>query len=129
MADIEAALEKEAEEIRRRIAPALAAIKQDEQRLARVMAALEVLRGEVAVASGSRRSSATTNRARRNSAGGIDEQAVVAFVRANQPVAARDIGNEIGITGNRLSVKLGRMVSAGLLTKTGERRGTRYSVA
>jgi hypothetical protein len=51
------------------------------------------------------------------------------FVRAHEPVAAREIGQHIGVSGNRLSVKLGRMVSAGLLTKTGERRGTRYSVS
>jgi hypothetical protein len=63
------------------------------------------------------------------SSGGIDEQAIVSFVRSAQPVAAREIGEQIGVSGNRLSVKLGRMVSAGLLTKTGERRGTRYSVS
>lgn len=126
MADITVALEQEADAIRERLEPRRAAIAADEQQLARIEAALDVLRGNVALSSRPSRATTTTARPTR---GAIDEQAIVSFVRSAQPVAAREIGQQIGVTGNRLSVKLGRMVDKGLLTKTGERRGTRYSVA
>jgi hypothetical protein len=127
VADITAELEKEAAAIRKRIEPKRQQIKEDEAQLARLEAALEILKGNVTLATGTPRAKrAGGGNGRR---GGIDEDAIVGFVRANQPVAAGDIGQEIGVTGNRLSVKLGRMVDAGLLTKTGERRGTRYSAA
>ena len=121
MADATAELEKEAVAIRSRIEPKRQEIRDDEERLARIEAALDMLKGNVALATP--RGRAVTVRAR----GRIDEDAVVAFVRSHQPVAARDIGEHIGVTGNSLSVKLGRMVEKGLLTKTGERRATRYS--
>jgi hypothetical protein len=129
MADITAELEKEAAAIRGRIEPKRAEIAADEQQLARIEAALEILRGNVAIATGAGRPRRAPAGGSSNSRSGIDEEAIVSFVRSAQPVAARDIGAHIGVTGNRLSVKLGRMVSAGLLTKTGERRGTRYSVS
>ena len=129
MADITAELEKEANAIRARIGPKLDEIREDEAQLARIEAALEILRGNVAIASGARKPRRAPAGGGGNSRGGIDEDAIVSFVRSAQPVAAREIGEQIGVSGNRLSVKLGRMVSAGLLTKTGERRGTRYSVA
>jgi predicted HTH transcriptional regulator len=127
MADITAALEQEAAAIRERIDPKREEIREDEAQLARLEAALEILKGDVALATGTRRAKRAGGSSR--SQGGIDEDAITAFVRANQPVSARDIGEQIGVTGNRLSVKLSRMVNAGVLTKTGERRGTRYSVA
>jgi hypothetical protein len=123
VADIIAELEKEAEAIRIRIEPKRQEIADDEEQLARLEAAIEVLRGNVPTASA--RSARRPSRARRG--GTIDEGAIMAFVRANQPASAREIGEHIGVTGNRLSVKLGRMVESGLLKKTGERRGTRYS--
>ena len=126
MADVVEQLEQEAKAIRERLEPKRSEIAADEEQLARLEAALEILRGNVTVATGPRRAPATASRSNR---GGIDEDAIVSFVRSAQPVAAREIGEQIGVSGNRLSVKLGRMVSAGLLTKTGERRGTRYSVS
>ena len=122
MADVVAELEKEATTIRERIEPKREEIRADEEQLARLEAALDVLKGNVALAT---RSRSTAPRIR----GSIDEDAIVAYVRSHQPVLGRDIGQHIGVTGNRLSVKLGRMVKAGLLTKEGERTGTRYSVA
>lgn len=122
MADVTAELEKEAAKIRERIEPKRQAIKDDEEQLARLEAALDVLRGNVALAT---RARSTRSSSRRSS---IDDE-IVAFVRAHQPVAARDISEQVGMTGNSLSVKLGRMVQAGKLTKEGERRNTRYSAA
>ena len=124
--DITAALEKEAAEIRSRIEPKRQEIREDETQLARIEAALEILRGDVVLASGAGR--AQRSNGRRSSRGGTDD-AIVAFVRAHQPVGAGDIGQHIGVTGNTLSQRLKRMVEKGLLTKTGERRGTRYSVS
>ena len=126
MADLTAGLEKEAAAIRARLEPKRADIRADEEQLARIEAALDVLNGNVALASGAGRAKQANGR---RSRGGIDEAAVVAFVQKNQPASARDIGENIGVTGNRLSNKLTAMVKAGLLTKTGERRGTRYSAA
>lgn len=127
MADLIAGLEKEAAAIRARLEPKRAEIRDDETQLGRIEAALEILKGNVALASGAPR--AKRSGGGNGKRGGIDEDAIVTFVRANQAASAGDIGAEIGVTGNRLSVKLGRMVNAGLLTKTGERRGTRYSTA
>jgi hypothetical protein len=127
VADITAQLEKEAAAIRQRIEPRRQEIREDEEQLARLEAAIDVMKGNVALATGSRRAKQTGGSNGRR--GGIDEDAIVSFVRANQPASASDIGQEIGVSGNRLSVKLGRMANAGLLTKTGERRGTRYSAA
>ena len=104
--------------IRERIEPKRQEIRADEEQLARIEAAVDVLRGNVALATRSR-----TAPPRRR--GSIDEEQIVAFVRQNQPVGAKQIGPAIGVTGNNLSVKLGRMVQKGLLTKTGERAGTR----
>ena len=118
MADVVAELEKEAASIRERIEPKRQEIRSDEEQLARLEAALDVLRGNVALATRSRRPPSRRS--------GIDEDAIVSFVRSNAPASARDIGQQIGVTGNTLSVKLGRMVEKGLLTKTGERRATRY---
>jgi hypothetical protein len=126
VADMTAELEKEAEKIRSRLAPKREEIRADEEQLARLEAAIDVLKGNVALASRPARSSSPSSS---RSRGSIDEEAIIGFVRSNQPVSARDIGQQIGVTGNRLSVKLGRMVNAGVLTKTGERRGTKYSAA
>ena len=123
MADATEVLEKEAAEIRERIEPKRQEIRSDEEQLARLEAALDVLKGNVALATRSRSMPA------RRSRSGIDEDAIVSFVRSNAPASARDIGEQIGVSGNTLSVKLGRMVEKGLLTKTGERRATRYSTA
>jgi DNA-binding MarR family transcriptional regulator len=111
-------MERQAEEIEARIQPARDAIKQDEEQVRRLREAIRVLRGNsVALAPVRRRSGST-----------IDEHAIVAFVGANQPASAKDIGESVGASGNSLSVKLGRMVKAGVLTKQGERRATRYSL-
>ena len=126
MADMTAELEKEADKIRSRLAPKREEIRADEEQLARLEAAIDVLKGNVALAS---RPARSPRQASSRTRGSIDEEAIIGFVRSNQPVGARDIGEQIGVTGNRLSVKLGRMVQSGVLTKTGERRGTRYSAA
>lgn len=108
-----ALMERQAEDIEARIQPARDAIRQDEEQVRRLREAIRVLQGG-------------RGGARRRASGNIDETAIVAFVGANQPASARDIGEHVGAGGNSLSVKLGRMVKAGVLTKEGERRATRY---
>jgi hypothetical protein len=88
---------------------------------------LEILKGEVVLASGGSRPKRSGGGDGRRSS--VDEEAIIGFVRTNQPVAAGAIGDHIGVRGNTLSQRLTRMVEKGLLTKTGERRGTRYSAA
>jgi Fic family protein len=122
MANATAELEKEAAAIRERIEPKRQEIRDDEQQLARLEAALEILKGNTLVA---RSRTAPARRTR----GSIDEAAIVAYVRKNPNASAGDISTVAGASGNTLSVKLGRMVKAGVLTKTGERANTRYSAA
>ena len=50
----------------------------------------------------------------------IDENAIVDFVGANEPVGASAIGQHVGASGNPLSLKLKAMVDSGVLTKEGE---------
>jgi len=67
---------------------------------------------------------------RRGRRGGIDENAVLAFLRQQrEPVAAAAIGQAVGASGSGLSNKLKTMTDAGLIKRQGERRGTRYSAA
>jgi len=128
-------LEEQAKEIEARIQPAKEAIAQDEQTLARIRAAIDVLQGNVAIAPGASTSDAfrQATARRRSSSGGptaseIDTGAIVTFVEANQPVGAGEIGKAVGASGNALSVKLKNMVEDGILSKQGERRATRYSL-
>lgn len=80
--------------------------------------------------------SAPRARARRGSGGGgggkIDEEAVIAVVRrgGGEGVSANDIkeGAKLTASGNALSVKLKALVDEGKLSKTGEKRGTRYTI-
>src|SRR4051812_11480563 len=108
MSNAVAELEKEAAAIRKRIEPKREEIRADEEQLARIEAALEVLNGNVAIAS---RPARSPRPASSRSRGSIDAETIIGFVKANQPASARDIGQNLGVTGNRLSVKLGRMVN------------------
>jgi hypothetical protein len=123
MADAIATLEKEAEALRSKLEPARQAIQADELQLARLEAALEVLKGNVGL--GTAKTVAKPAAGRQS----ISEDAIVAFVSTNQPVGAAAIGDHIGVKGNSLTVKLGRMIEKGTLTKSGERRQTVYHLA
>ena len=123
-----AAVEKVQEPTRDQIAALEAQLVEGQQIIARNRAAIDVLNGNVSVASGAART-----RARRSSGGGltasqIDDRAIVTFVGAHQPVGAMQIGQEVGASGNPLSLKLKSMVENGVLTKQGERRATKYSL-
>jgi hypothetical protein len=120
-------LEKEANEIRERIEPARQAIRADEEMLARLEAAISMLKGEVAIAP-SRTDQFRAAASGRRSSSPIDENAIVTFVGANQPVGATQIGKHVGASGNPLSLKLKAMVDNGVLSKEGQRRSTVYSL-
>lgn len=126
MADPIAVLEKEAETLRSKLEPKRQEIAADELQLARLDAALEVLKGNVGLGSAKRPAATAKPAAGRQS---ISEDAIVAFVGANQPVGAAAIGDHVGVKGNSLTVKLGRMIEKGVLRKSGERRQTVYHLA
>ena len=86
--------------------------------------AVSMLKGEVAIAP-SRTDQFPAASSRRRSSWPIDENAIVTFVRANQPVGATQIGKRVGASsGNPLSLKLKAMVDNGVLSKEGQRRST-----
>jgi len=74
------------------------------------------------------RPAATPASKRPRARGSIDADAIIAVVRANPGIGARGIAEKAGITAtpNALSVRLRRMVDAGDLKKSGERRKTTY---
>lgn len=112
-------LERQAQEIQERIEPARAAIADDEEKLRRLRAAIDVLQG---------RTTFRRDQAQRTT-GQIDDADIIAFVRDNQPATGAQIGQRIGASGNALSMKLRRMQDAGLLRAEGTGRAKRYSVA
>jgi uncharacterized coiled-coil protein SlyX len=123
-----AAVEKAQQPTRDQIAELEAQLVEGQQIIARNRAAIDVLNGNVSIASGAPRT-----RARRSSGTGltvsqIDENAIVTFVGAHQRVGASQIGQHVGASGNALSLKLRAMVESGVLTKQGERRATKYSL-
>jgi uncharacterized coiled-coil protein SlyX len=123
-----AAVEKAQAPTRAQIAELEGQLTEGQQIIARNRAAIDVLSGNVTIAS-----AAPRTRARRSSGTGltasqIDERAVVDFIGANQPIGASPIGQHVGASGNALSLKLRAMVESGVLTKQGERRATKYSL-
>jgi uncharacterized coiled-coil protein SlyX len=122
-----AAVEKAQAPTRAQIAELESQLTEGQQIIARNRAAIDVLSGNVSFAS-----AAPRTRARRSSGGltasQIDDNAIVSVVGAHQPVGASAIGAEVGASGNALSLKLRAMVEAGVLSKQGERRATKYSL-
>ena len=130
-----AAIEKAQQPTRDQIRELESQLVEGQQIIARNRAAIDVLSGNVAVASGSggRRSGGGAARQSRGGSGRltasqISEDRIVEFVRSNQPVGAAAIGDHVGASGNALSVKLRAMVDKGRLSKQGEKRATKYSV-
>lgn len=133
-----ALLERQAKEIEARIQPARDAIAEDEKTLARLRAAIDVLKGNVALTA--RASTAESFRqapSRRRSSRGatastISEERIIDYVGANQPATSgRPMREALGLddsASQALTLKLGQMVADGKLAKTGERRATRYSL-
>jgi hypothetical protein len=122
-------LEAELEEVRSQL-DGYEELKERERRLT---AAIAVLRGETAPSP----AGGTRPRGRPRGGGGasaIDREAIVAALRQNNDMPASYISDQLelgvrGISGGVLSRVLKEMVEDGTLTKTGERRATRYSLA
>lgn len=119
-----AAVEKAQQPTRNQLAELEAQLVEGQQIIARNRAAIDVLNGNVSVASGPPRRRSSGAR----TASQIDENAIVTFIGAHQPVGASQIGQHVGASGNPLSMKLKSMVESGVLTKQGERRATKYSL-
>ena len=90
----------------------------------------ELRRFGAAAPAAAARPAATPASKRPRARGSIDADAIIAVVRANPGIGARGIAEKAGITAtpNALSVRLRRMVDAGALKKSGERRQTTYRV-
>lgn len=98
------------------------------------------LREAVAVLSGTRPVAASqpspsptrATRARRGSAGPIDEGAIIHAIHSyGEPAPAPEIRQALGLpdsASNSLSIKLKQMTDAGTLKREGERRASRYTV-
>lgn len=121
-----AAVEKAQQPTRDKISALEAELVEGQQIIARNRAAIDVLNGNVSLASGAPR--ARRGRGAGPTASQIDQNAVVTFVGAHQPVGASQIGAHVGASGNPLSMKLKSLVDNGVLTKQGERRATKYSL-
>jgi hypothetical protein len=109
------------------VAKRQAELREGEAVIARNRAAIDVLNGNVTVASPGRRSGRRTPSG--PTASQIDESAILRFVKSNGPVGASEIGRHVGASGNPLSTKLKRMSDDGKLTYRGERRQRVYSAA
>jgi hypothetical protein len=69
---------------------------------------------------------------RRGSRTSVEPRAIIDVIAAERtPVGAADIRRalDVDVSSNTLSNKLAALVEAGKIKKTGERRGTRYSLA
>lgn len=103
----------------------LVALKDEEQRL---IAALAILRGKSNGAASTAPRKTTTTGTRT-----LHDKAIINAIHANgEPASAGQIREALKLTAkdsNRLSLKLKTMVDQGLLTRQGERRGSRYTPA
>lgn len=117
-------LRNQAEEIEARIQPARDAIAADEQMLARLRAAIDVLSGDVAVSSGasradafraaSARSSSTTSGRRPR---GQVKEAIFAAVKDRPGATAAEIASIVGGSKNSITSSLQKYAGSGELTK------------
>jgi predicted HTH transcriptional regulator len=115
---------------RKQFEASIAELRDQRTQLERDLAA--GLRAELAGLGGG---NSTTSRApgSRARGGKIDEEKVVAALRKHPNMGAQFIADQLaasanGISSASLSNKLRDMVQRGVLTKEGERRGTKYSV-
>lgn len=122
-------LEQEAREIQERISPKQEEIRADEERLARLRAAISMLKGEVALSIRSRHSAPRRDTRGRQE---IPEDQIIAYVgQQGGQVSGAAIRKHLGIDAERsnsVSVKLGRMVERGQLAAQGERRSKTYTL-
>lgn len=133
-------LEAEVAKLEESIAPTMeeiakleASVESTKTQIELTKQAIRVMRGEGARPLPQR----SGTRARRSSsesgttpASQIDRDAILKLIAASDdPIGATDIRNELGYAGQGLSLVLKEMVDDGQLTKTGEKRGTKYSVA
>ncbi|MGZ6363952.1 MAG: hypothetical protein ACXWP0_19945 [Ktedonobacterales bacterium] len=120
MPTAEAQLRQELKQVRDKL-KSFDDLKEQERRLSN---ALDALTGKT-----ERRLPPAPNARRRRNRHNIDREAIVAFLRKNSPASAIEINKHLGgVNSAILSQVLGQMSDQGVLSKTGQRRATRYAV-
>lgn len=117
---------------REKIAALQAELADDDAIVTRNRAAISLLKGEMPLLPSGRAAYRTrASRAATTSTGStadVSRDRVVDFLGANGESTALSIGEGIGISGPPLTKALKAMVEDGALTKTGEKRGTKYAL-
>lgn len=122
-------VEQEQEPTRVQIAELTAKLSEGDETIRRNRAAIALLNGETPMPAPSR------TRARRSlpSANGsaafeVSKDRVVDYLGGNPNAKAAEIADAIGTGGPALTKALREMMDEGIVTKTGEKRGTRYTL-